>query len=178
MSCGPSIHLSDAQSGAPDADLQPMSKAGHWGHHSSAFDVIAPGQEFNDHPGRTLSGEPDVDLYASPRTNHRRHAFIGTHRGYGYACTAGQHLSSPGVTPIQGHLTLGVSSHREVTIGAPIDLPDSDFGELFYFYSGPTVTDICAKFHVNVIICYIATLVFSKRQSNKKISAQKSSIDN
>ena len=36
-------------------------------------------------------------------------------------------------------------------------------GKLFYFYVGPTVTDICAKFHVNVIICYIVTLVFSKR---------------
>ena len=30
-------------------------------------------------------------------------------------------------------------------------------GKLLYFYVGPTVTDICAKFHVNV------TLVFSKR---------------
>ena len=36
-------------------------------------------------------------------------------------------------------------------------------GKLFYFYVSPTVTDICDKFHVNVIICYIATLVFSKR---------------
>ena len=26
-------------------------------------------------------------------------------------------------------------------------------GKLFYFYVGPTVTDNCAKFHVNVIIC-------------------------
>ena len=32
-------------------------------------------------------------------------------------------------------------------------------GKLFFFYVGPTVTDICA----NVIICYIVTLVFSKR---------------
>ena len=39
----------------------------------------------------------------------------------------------------------------------------TDSGKLFYFYVGPTVTDICAKFHVNVIICYIVTLVFSKR---------------
>ena len=36
-------------------------------------------------------------------------------------------------------------------------------GKFFYFYVGPTVTDICAKFHVNVIICYIVTLVYSKR---------------
>ena len=36
-------------------------------------------------------------------------------------------------------------------------------GKLFYFYVGPTVTDICAKFHVNVIISYILTLVFFKR---------------
>ena len=36
-------------------------------------------------------------------------------------------------------------------------------GKLFYFYVGPTATDIRAKFHVNVIICYIVTLVFSKR---------------
>ena len=39
----------------------------------------------------------------------------------------------------------------------------TDSGKLFYFYVGPTVTDICAKFHVNVIICYIVTLVFFKR---------------
>ena len=39
----------------------------------------------------------------------------------------------------------------------------TDSGKLFYFYVGPTVTDICAKFHANVIICYIVTLVFSKR---------------
>ena len=39
----------------------------------------------------------------------------------------------------------------------------TDLGKLFYFYVGPTVTDICAKFHVNVIIYYIVTLVFSKR---------------
>ena len=39
----------------------------------------------------------------------------------------------------------------------------SNLGKLFYFYVTPTVTDICAKFHVNVIICYIVTLVFSKR---------------
>ena len=39
----------------------------------------------------------------------------------------------------------------------------TDSGKLFYFYVGPTVTDICAKFHVNIIICYIVTLVFSKR---------------
>ena len=32
-------------------------------------------------------------------------------------------------------------------------------GKLFYFYVGPTVTDICDKFHVNVIISYIVTLV-------------------
>ena len=38
-----------------------------------------------------------------------------------------------------------------------------DLSKLFYFYVGPTVTDICAKFHVNVIICYKVTLVFSKR---------------
>ena len=38
-----------------------------------------------------------------------------------------------------------------------------DAGKLFHFYVGPTVIDICAKFHVNVIICYIVTLVFSKR---------------
>ena len=36
-------------------------------------------------------------------------------------------------------------------------------GKLFYFYVVPTVTDICAKFHANVIICYTVTLVFSKR---------------
>ena len=36
-------------------------------------------------------------------------------------------------------------------------------GKFFYFYVAPTVTDICAKFHVNVIIHYIGTLVFSKR---------------
>ena len=36
-------------------------------------------------------------------------------------------------------------------------------GKLFYFYVGPTVTDIFAKFHVNGIIYYIVTLVFSKR---------------
>ena len=36
-------------------------------------------------------------------------------------------------------------------------------GKLFHFYVGPTVTDICANFHINVIICYIVTLVFSKR---------------
>ena len=35
--------------------------------------------------------------------------------------------------------------------------------KLFYFYVGPTVTDICAKFHVNVIIYHIVTIVFSKR---------------
>ena len=39
----------------------------------------------------------------------------------------------------------------------------TDSGKLFYFYVGPTVTDVCDKFHVNVIICYIVTLVFSKR---------------
>ena len=39
----------------------------------------------------------------------------------------------------------------------------TDSGKLFYFYVCPTVTDIYAKFHVNVIICYIVTLVFSKR---------------
>ena len=39
----------------------------------------------------------------------------------------------------------------------------TDSGKLFYFYVGPTVTDICAKFNVNVIICYIVKLVFSKR---------------
>ena len=31
----------------------------------------------------------------------------------------------------------------------------TDSGEPFYFYVGPTVTDICAEFHVNAIICYI-----------------------
>ena len=36
-------------------------------------------------------------------------------------------------------------------------------GKIFYFYAGPTATDIYAKFHVNVIICYIVTLVFSKQ---------------
>ena len=36
-------------------------------------------------------------------------------------------------------------------------------GKLFYFYVAPTVIEICAKFHVNVSICYIVTLVFSKR---------------
>ena len=30
-------------------------------------------------------------------------------------------------------------------------------------YIDPTVSDICAKFHVSVIICCIVTLVFSKR---------------
>ena len=39
----------------------------------------------------------------------------------------------------------------------------TDLGKLFYFYVGSTVTDICAKFHDNVIICYIVTLAFSKR---------------
>ena len=39
----------------------------------------------------------------------------------------------------------------------------TDSGNIFYFYVGPIVTDICAEFHVNVIICYIVTLVFSKR---------------
>ena len=39
----------------------------------------------------------------------------------------------------------------------------TDSGKLFYFYVGPTVTDICDNFHVNAIICYIVTLVFSKR---------------
>ena len=39
----------------------------------------------------------------------------------------------------------------------------TDSGKLFYFYVGSTVTNICAKFHVNVIICYIVTLVFSKQ---------------
>ena len=39
----------------------------------------------------------------------------------------------------------------------------TDSSKLFYFYVGPTATDICAKFHVNVIIYYIITLVFSKR---------------
>ena len=39
----------------------------------------------------------------------------------------------------------------------------TDSVKLVYFYVGPTVTDICAKFHVSVIICYIVTLVFSKR---------------
>ena len=38
-----------------------------------------------------------------------------------------------------------------------------DSGKIFYVYVDPTVTNICAKFHVNVIICYIVTLVFSKR---------------
>ena len=38
----------------------------------------------------------------------------------------------------------------------------TDSGKLFYFYVGPTVADICAKFYDNVIICYIVTLVFSK----------------
>ena len=38
----------------------------------------------------------------------------------------------------------------------------TDSGKLLYFYIGPTVTDICAKFYVNIIICYIVTLVFSK----------------
>ena len=33
----------------------------------------------------------------------------------------------------------------------------------FLFYVGSTVADIFAKFHVNVIICYIVTLLFSKR---------------
>ena len=39
----------------------------------------------------------------------------------------------------------------------------TDSGKLFYFYVVPTVTDIFTKFHLNVIICYIVTLVFSKR---------------
>ena len=39
----------------------------------------------------------------------------------------------------------------------------TDSGKLFYFYVSPPVTDICAKFNVNIIICYIVTLVFSKR---------------
>ena len=39
----------------------------------------------------------------------------------------------------------------------------SNSGKPFYFHVGPAVIDICAKFHVNVIICYIVTLVFSKR---------------
>ena len=39
----------------------------------------------------------------------------------------------------------------------------TDLGKLFYFYAGPTVIDICAKFNGDVIICYIVTLVFSKR---------------
>ena len=39
----------------------------------------------------------------------------------------------------------------------------TDSCKLFNFYVGPTVTDICSKFDVNVIICYIITLVFSKR---------------
>ena len=33
----------------------------------------------------------------------------------------GHHLASPGATPSQGNLTLGVSSHRESTTGEPID---------------------------------------------------------
>ena len=33
----------------------------------------------------------------------------------------GHHLASPGATPSQGNLTLGVSSHRESTMGEPID---------------------------------------------------------
>ena len=36
-------------------------------------------------------------------------------------------------------------------------------GQTLSFYVGPTVTDICAKFHLNVIICCIVTLVFSRR---------------
>ena len=39
----------------------------------------------------------------------------------------------------------------------------TDSGKLFYSYVGHTVTDTCAKFHVNVITCYIVTLAFSKR---------------
>ena len=39
----------------------------------------------------------------------------------------------------------------------------TDSGKPLYFYVGPSVTDICAKFHVNVIICYKVTLVFSKQ---------------
>ena len=39
----------------------------------------------------------------------------------------------------------------------------TDSGKIVYFYVVPTVTDIFAKFHVNVIICYIVTLVFYKR---------------
>ena len=39
----------------------------------------------------------------------------------------------------------------------------TDSVKLFYFYVDPAVSDICAKFHVNVITCYMVTRVFSKR---------------
>ena len=45
---------------------------------------------------------------------------------------------------------------------APVLTRLTDSGKVFYFYVGPTDTDICAKFHVNAIICYIVTLVFSE----------------
>ena len=67
-------HRSRGQSGAPDVDLRPMSKAGHGRTNSSSFDVMPPGGVSNGHPGRTRSGAFNVKLCSSPRTNQ-----AGTH---------------------------------------------------------------------------------------------------
>ena len=78
----------------------------------------------------TQSGEPDAGCQLSPRVDHG-----GTHRstldvaGPGGPVSGrsrryvsvGRHLAPPGATPSQGNLTLGVRSHRESTMGEPID---------------------------------------------------------
>ena len=46
--------------------------------------------------------------------------FVGAHCSWTRTTGVDQHLASPGATPSQKHLTLSVSSHRELTMGAPI----------------------------------------------------------
>ena len=58
-------------------------------------------------------GNPSIDA----RCGRTRRTGVGEF----LASYIGHHLAAPGATPSQGKLTLGVSSHRESTMGEPID---------------------------------------------------------
>ena len=79
----------------------------------------------------TQSGEPDAGCQLSLWVDHGG----STHRStldvagpggpvpgrFRRLVSVGHHLAPPGVTPSQGNLTLGVLSHRESTMGEPIN---------------------------------------------------------
>ena len=64
-------HRSRGQSGAPDTDLQSMSKAIHGSTHSLAFGVMTPVRESNGHLGRTYQG------HLTSRSTLRRGPIMG-----------------------------------------------------------------------------------------------------